>query len=309
MHVFSKISFDGVDSVLWEANAVELLKSLKPASVDLIVTSPPYFIGKEYDTSRSSSDFVGEICRTTKEAVRVLKPGGSMCWQVGNHVKDGALIPLDILIGSELLKRKELILRNRIIWTFNHGAHASARFSGRHETILWYTKGPGIHFDLNSVRVPQLYPGKRHYKGPKKGEWSCNPLGKNPGDVWDIGDVWGIPNVKANHIEKTEHPCQFPTALVRRLIVALAPRGGIVVDPYSGSATTAVSSLLEGRQFIGCDVDRRYLQIGVERLTKLVNGTLGIREDMPVHAPSGRESVAIMPPHFAVLQMMRETNG
>jgi adenine-specific DNA-methyltransferase len=308
MQLFSENHLDGVTSKLWEADALAMLKSLKRGSVDLIVTSPPYFIGKEYDTSRSVQDFSAEIRRITKEMVRVLRPGGSLCWQVGNHVKDGALIPLDVIIGGELLKQKDLVLRNRIIWTFNHGAHASVRFSGRHETILWYTKGSVAHFDLNRVRVPQTYPGKRHYKGPKKGEWSGNPLGKNPGDVWDIGDVWGIPNVKANHIEKTEHPCQFPTALVRRLIVALAPRGGIVVDPYAGSATTGVASLLEGRAFIGSDIDRKYLQIGSDRLAKLENGTLGIREDVPVHVPSGRESVATAPPHFAMLQL-RGVNG
>lgn len=166
-----------------------------------------------------------------------------------------------------------------------------------------FPKGPCGYFDLDSVRIPQTYPGKKHYKGPKKGEWSGNPLGKNPGDVWDIGDVWRIPNVKANHIEKTEHPCQFPTALVRRLIVALSPKQGLVVDPYAGSATTGVASLIGGRHFIGCDVDQKYLAIGSSRLAKLELGALGIRDDVPVHTPTGRESVAIRPPHFGTLEL------
>ena len=189
MNLHCEHHIGGCGARLWHGDGAHMLQSLKPASVDLIVTSPPYFIGKEYDTSTSARDFTHEVKRISNKMVRALKPGGSLCWQVGNHVRDGALIPLDVLIASELMRRKDIILRNRIIWTFNHGAHAQARFSGRHETVLWYTKGSPTHFNLDDVRVPQIYPGKRHYKGPKKGQWSGNPLGKNPGDVWDIGDI------------------------------------------------------------------------------------------------------------------------
>jgi adenine-specific DNA-methyltransferase len=286
---------------LQEGDAVQVLKNLTSNSVELIVTSPPYFIGKEYDTSESAADFTKEIRRVLPSMLRALKPGGSLCWQVGNHIQNGCLIPLDILIAGEAQRNRTLILRNRIIWTFGHGVHSATRFSGRHETILWYTKGSGHYFDLDAARIPQTYPGKRHYKGPRKGAWSGNPLGKNPGDVWDIGDVWRIPNVKANHIEKTDHPCQFPTALVRRLIAALAPRGGLVVDPYVGSGTTAVSALLEGRNFEGCDREPKYLAIANNRLAALQNGTLQVRDDVPVLVPSGRESVTIRPPHFPAL--------
>jgi len=283
---------------LWQGDAVEMMKSMPKASVDLIVTSPPYFIGKEYDTSFSAQDFIKEVRRVLPQMLRVLKAGGSLCWQIGNHVHNGNLIPLDALVVGALSSRKSLQLRNRIIWTFEHGAHSSRRFSGRHETILWYTKGREYLLNLDQVRVPQKYPGKRHYKGPNKGEWSGNPLGKNPGDVWEVGDVWKIPNVKANHVEKTEHPCQFPIALVRRLIVALSPPGGTVMDPYVGSGTTAVSALLDGRNFVGSDLEAKYLRVAAERLDSLSDGDLQIREDVPVHVPNGRESVAIRPAHF-----------
>lgn len=164
--------------------------------------------------------------------VRALKRGGSLCWQVGHHVNKGVVTPLDAIAYTIFSKHKDLLLRNRIVWTFAHGVHASRRFSGRHETVLWFTKGTDYTFDLDSVRVPQKYPGKRYYKGPKKGELSGNPLGKNPSDVWDI------PNVKANHIEKTEHPCQFPVALAQRLIRALTKPGELIVDPFLGSGTS-----------------------------------------------------------------------
>ena len=304
---YSEHRLGPVFAKLQESDASDMLKSLAPSSVDLIVTSPPYFMGKEYDTSKSSDDFTKEIRRVLPSMLRALRPGGSLCWQVGNHIRSGHLIPLDILIAGEVRRNRILILRNRIIWTFGHGMHLASRFSGRHETILWYTKGSGYYFDLNAVRVPQIYPGKRHYKGPRKGEWSGNPLGKNPGDVWDIGDVWGIPNVKANHIEKTGHPCQFPTALVRRLIAALAPRGGLVIDPYVGSGTTAVAALLEGCNFAGSDRESKYLAIAKRRLEALEQGTLQVRDDVPVLIPTGRESVSNRPPHFP--RLVEATNA
>lgn len=285
-------------ATLYTGDAVDFLQNIPKQSVDLIVTSPPYFIGKAYDTSRNLADFAKEIRRVTPAMLRCLKPGGSLCWQVGNHVQDGCVFPLDFAVAAEMQRKPSLTLRNRIIWTFRHGAHTSRRFSGRHETILWYTKGDTFYFDLDALRVPQIYPGKRHYKGPKKGSWSGNPLGKNPGDVWEIGDVWSIPNVKANHVEKTPHPCQFPTALVRRLVAGLCPQGGLVIDPYVGSGTSAIAALLQGCNFSGCDRSEAYIEIARSRLDALESGSLRFREDTPPQSPTGRESVATKPPHF-----------
>src|SRR4029077_16237060 len=130
---------------------------------------PPYFMGKEYDRSTSIKEFEQDHVRMLPLLVRALKEGGSICWQVGNHVKNGALIPLDAIVYNVFGSGQRLTLRNRIIWTFGHGTHASKRFSGRHESLLWFTKGNDYYFDLDPIRVPQKYPGKRHYKGPNKG--------------------------------------------------------------------------------------------------------------------------------------------
>jgi hypothetical protein len=134
---------------------------------------------------------------------------------VGNYISKGEVFPLDVFYYS-IFKNHGLKLRNRIIWHFGHGLHSSKRFSGRYETILWFTKSDTYTFNLDSVRVKSKYPSKRHFKGPKKGEYSSNPKGKNPSDIWEIvlrdweNEIWNIPNVKANHVEKTEHPCQYP---------------------------------------------------------------------------------------------------
>ncbi len=278
---------------VFQKDALRFLSDLPDSSVDLVVSSPPYFMGKEYDTSCSIADFKAIHDQLSQQLVRVVKPGGSICWQVGNHVRYNIVIPLDIVVYSSFSKSDSLRLRNRIVWTFGHGAHCTLRFSGRHETILWFTKGDEYHFDLDSVRVPQKYPGKKHYKGRNHGMPSGNPLGKNPGDVWDI------PNVKAGHVEKTAHPCQFPVALAQRLIKALCPSGGLVIDPYLGSGSTGIAALVEGRNFMGCDIEAKYVKIARERIRRLRQGDLKLRAlNQPIHVASKGDSVAQIPPQW-----------
>lgn len=293
---YSEVENGDVRARLWHGDALQFLQSLPSNSVDLVLSSPPYCVGKEYDLYRSVPEFKAEIQRISGEIIRVLKDGGNLCWQVGHHVANGIICPLDAVIYSLYENETTLKLRNRIVWCFGHGAHAKKRFSGRHETILWYSKGDGLTFELDAVRVPQKYPGKRHYKGSKKGQLSGNPLGKNPGDVWEI------PNVKAGHVEKTDHPCQFPMALAKRLVAALSPKGGTVVDPYTGSGTTGATSLMLGRNFGGADLNEAYLEIAKTRLLEASLGTLQLREDVPVSAPNPRAAVSQRPAHFAEWQ-------
>jgi DNA modification methylase len=199
------------DIVLYGGDCRELLSELPPGSVDLIITSPPYNVGKEYEHATTLADYLSHQAEVIDEFVRVVSQHGSICWQVGNYVEKGEVFPLDIFY-YDIFKSRGMKLRNRIIWRFNHGLHASKRFSGRYEVIMWFTKSDDYVFNLDDVRVPSKYPGKRYYKGPKKGQISGNPLGKNPSDIWDIvahdweSEVWDIPNVKSNHPEKTGHP-------------------------------------------------------------------------------------------------------
>lgn len=283
---------------LYNGNCLNLMRKLPDESVDLVVTSPPYCMGKAYEDPRDDIDtFRQQHTKIFDDLYRIVKPGGSICWQVGYHVSHKCVIPLDYIIydifTTQSVERElPLILRNRIVWTFGHGLNSSKRFSGRHETILWFTKGEQRVFNLDEVRVPQKYPGKRSYKGPSKGKLSGNPLGKNPSDVWEI------PNVKAKHVEKTEHPCQFPVAIPQRLIRALTPKDGLVLDPFMGSGTTGVSSIIEGRRFIGAEIKKDYYDIATNRISDAINGNAKIREDKPVMKPSKNTSVAKLPEEF-----------
>jgi len=288
------LEHNGQRATIAHADALDHLRGLPDGSVDLLVTSPPYCIGKEYESATSTADFENEIRRVFPEIIRVIRDGGSICWQVGSHVTKNVTVPLDYLIFKACEGNENIFLRNRIVWHFRHGINSTKRFSGRYETILWFTKGEKYYFDLDSVRERQKYPGKRYYKGPKKGLLSGNPRGKNPGDVWDI------PNVKANHIEKTDHPCQFPVALVGRLVESMSPLGGVVCDPYAGSGTSAVAALLAGRSFTGSETEARYLEIAASRISALVDGSLRVREDKPVLEPDVNSSVARLPAEFLI---------
>ncbi len=268
----------------------ELLSAMPDESVSLVVTSPPYCMGKEYEPGNTIEDFVDAHETVLPEIARILKPGGSICWQVGYHVARNTVVPLDYLV-YDVIRRLDLPLtmRNRIIWHFGHGKHAGRRFSGRHETLLWFTKGEDYEFNLDAVRVPQKYPGKRSTKGHNKGEFSGNPLGKNPSDIWDI------PNVKANHCEKLDHPCQFPVALVRRLVLSLTREDEIVLDPFSGVASSGVAAALEKRRFIGAELNSGYAAIGENRLQQTLDGVVRVRADTEVLTPNQRMAVARRP--------------
>lgn len=254
---------------------LEYMRHLDEETMKLIVTSPPYNIGKSYEKKTTLEKYIKSQAQVIAECVRLLHPKGSICWQVGNHVQNGEVFPLDVIL-YRIFKDHGLKLRNRIIWHFEHGLHCSKRLSGRHETILWFTKSDNYTFNLDPIRIPQKYPQKKHFKGPKAGQLSSNPLGKNP------GDVWVFPNVKSNHVEKTIHPCQFPMELVERLVLSLTEENDWVLDPYLGVGTTVLAATKHNRFGFGCDIVQEYIDVAWERLHQLRAGTLKTR---PMHKP------------------------
>lgn len=275
---------------LYRGDRLELLRQIPSGHATLVVTSPPYNIGKKYEKRLNFLEYLREQKETLRECVRVLADNGSLCWQVGNHLaQDSEIFPLDIFI-YRICKRFGLKLKNRIIWSFEHGLHCKRRFSGRYETVLWFTKTDNYVFNLDGVRVPQKYPGKKHFKGPKMGQFSCNPLGKNP------GDVWLIPNVKHNHAEKTIHPCQFPVELIERFVLSLTNENDLVVDPYIGVGSSACAAILHGRRAAGADLVSEYLEVAAGRVKLSWEGTLPRRPlGRPVYVPRPTDPIAQMP--------------
>jgi adenine-specific DNA-methyltransferase len=261
MKTYSKKDLTIEDYIWFKGDCLKLLKAIPDNSVQLIVTSPPYNIQKDYEKGSDLSDYLIFQEQVIEECYRVLKKSGSICWQVGNYVEKGEIVPLDILF-YRIFQQHEMKLRNRIIWHFEHGFHAKHKFSGRYETVNWYTKSDDYLFNVDPIRVPQKQPTKRHYKGPKKGELSCNPLGKNPGDVWKFT------NIKNGHPEKIEggHPCQYPIELVEQFILSMTKKNDIVLDPFGGVATTIVASLKHGRVGVSSEKDIDYFKTGKKRI-------------------------------------------
>lgn len=236
------------------------LKKISSGSVDLIVTSPPYNIGKSYETKTSIAEYLKVHTEIIKQLVRVLSDKGNICWQVGNYVKNGEVFPLDIFY-YKILNSVGLKYRNRIIWHFGHGLHCTKRFSGRYETILWYSKTDNY-----------IFPGKKEFVGSRL-----------PVDLARVVDhafetlLWDIPNVKNNHPEKTIHPCQFPIELVERCVLALSNPGSIVLDPFSGVFSTVLAALKNNRKAIGIEKEKAYCIIGEEKINELKAGRLKTR--------------------------------
>ncbi len=288
-------------------DAWKTVKKLPNEEFQLIITSPPYNIGKEYEVRQSLDEYLAEYKELITELKRVLKPNGSICWQVGNYILNGEIFPLDIEFYP-IFKELGFKLRNRIIWHFGHGLHAKKRLSGRYETILWFTKSDDYYFNVDRIRVKQKYPGKLHYKGNKKGLPSGNEQGKNPSDYWNETEtieklktdweefIWEIPNVKSNHKEKTGHPCQFPIELVQRCVLALTEENSWILDPFAGAGSTGAACVLTNRNSIGIERDKNYCKLALSRINDACKGELSYRPiKQAIHKPKETDKVARNP--------------
>lgn len=277
--------------VLYFGSCLNLLKKIPDKSIQLIVTSPPYNIGKEYEKKGKLDNYIKQQAKVIKECNRVLAKTGSICWQVGNFVDKGYIVPLDTLLYP-IFNELGLVMRNRIIWHFEHGLHCSKRFSGRYETIIWFTrKTKDYIFNLDPVRVPQKYPAKKYFKGPKAGQYSCNPLGKNP------SDIWSIPNVKNNHVEKTQHPCQYPVELIERFVLSLTNEDDWVFDPFLGTGTAIIAAIRHNRRGVGAEIKKKYVKLANNRIKKTIKGAFKTRPmNKPVYDPNGKGLKIVISP-------------
>jgi len=286
------------------------LEKFEDKRFDLIISSPPYNVGKEYETKKSIEEYLKTQESIIELLIDKLSDRGSICWEVGNYIEKSEVFPLDIFY-YQIFKKHKLKLRNRIIWHFGHGLHASNRFSGRYETLLWFTKTNKYIFNLDDVRVPAKYPGKLHYKGPNKGKPSGNPKGKNPSDIWETlqndwsNELWNIPNVKSNHPEKTTHQCQFPVELVERCVLALTKeKESWVLDPFAGVGSAIIAAIKNNRNAIGIEKEKKYCKIANERIKKLKEGKLKLRPiNKPIHKPSKNDKVAQIPSEWLSLNL------
>jgi DNA modification methylase len=300
------------EATLTCGDVLKELGKLPQNTFDLIISSPPYNIGKCYEkeSPRTISEYTVWQRKVARRLTKVAKQDANLCWQVGTHVRDGEILPLD-LVFLPIFSRLGWRLRNRIVWRFNFGHNSDRRFSGRYETMLWFTRGE-YKFNLDPVRIPQLYPGKRHSqkKGEKAGRPSGNPLGKNPSDFWEFSaerdfitnPVWDIPNVKSNHPEYLiQHPCQFPIELAERCVLAMSHVGDNVLDPFVGTGSSVLAAVKHRRSAVGIDKEQSFVSMAAARMEQLRAGNLPMRPlGKPIRRPVPGEKVATVPEEWRI---------
>jgi adenine-specific DNA-methyltransferase len=253
--------FEAPGVLLYEGDCLDLMKRLPQGLLALTVTSPPYNIGKEYEAQRPLAEYLDWSLSWITEIFRLTQAGGAFWLNLGYvEVPNVArAVPIPYLLWN----RVPFYLIQEIVWNYGAGVACRASFSPRNEKFLWYVKDPTRYtFNLEDVRDPSVkYPNQK-----KNGKLKCNPLGKNPTDVWQIPKVTSGENRASP--ERTAHPAQFPVALIDRIIRASSHSGELVFDPFLGSGSTAVACLRSGRPVVGFELNAGYLQLALERINR-----------------------------------------
>lgn len=246
---------------LWHIDALALLGKLEDRSVDLVVTDPPYAIGKDdWDEFPSLDAYVDWCDRWLAEIARVLAPHGS-AYVCGFS---------EILADVKARSAKRFAGCRWLVWYYKNKANLGRDWGRSHESIL-HLRGEDARIDVDAVRVPYnghttKYPARvqavssAYGRGVRRDRWEPHPLGAKPRDVLEV------PVICNGMAEKTAHATQKPEALIEKLVTASSRKGQLVVDPFVGSGTTAVVAARLGRNWLAGDADARYVGLARERV-------------------------------------------
>lgn len=247
------------DILIYQGDCLELMRKCEPNTFDLTVTSPPYNIGKEYESERPLDDYIQWCVDWIAEIYRLSSEPGAFWLNLGYlSIPDRAkAIPIPYLIWDKV----EFYLLQEVVWNYAAGVASKRSFSPRNEKFLWYVKDSNNYtFNLDEVRDPNVkYPNQK-----KNGKLRCNPLGKNPTDVWQFPKVTS--GKKRSSPERTGHPAQFPMAVVDRIVKACSNPGDLILDPFMGSASLAETAVRNGRFAVGFEIDPKYIDMARTRL-------------------------------------------
>lgn len=245
--------------LIYQGDSLSLMGKLRGSPMSLTVTSPPYNIGKAYEVNRPLEEYLGWCESWIAEVHRLTTSEGAFWLNLGYVDLPGKAkaIPLPYLLWNRI----PFFLNQEVVWNYGAGVAARKTFSPRNEKFLWYVKNPEDYvFNLDDVRDPDVkYPNQK-----KNGRLKCNPLGKNPTDVWQFPKVTSGTDRKSK--ERTSHPAQFPVAVIDRIIKACSDPGDVVFDPFLGSGTVAEVALRNQRAVVGIEIEPAYIQVASERL-------------------------------------------
>lgn len=254
--------YDDGDFILYNAECIETMDRITTPFIDLTVTSPPYNIGKSYETHSNLDDYVQWSKKWMDAVYKNTKPTGTFWLNVGYTPKHeaGKAVPLPYLLWN----LSDFYLIQEVVWNYGAGVAGRLFYSPRNEKFLWYVKDRLQYtFNLDAVRDPNVkYPNQK-----KNGRIRVNGLGKNPTDVWQFPKVTtgtGLTGQRAS-AERQAHPAQFPEAVIDRVIKASSNIGDVVFDPFMGSGTTAVVAIRNNRKCVGIEIDKGYCEVAVTR--------------------------------------------
>lgn len=250
--------FEDENFVLYNTDSLESLKKLSDSVFDLTVTSPPYNIGKEYESILPLEDYIQWSTAWIQAVHLCTKENGAFWLNLGYlSIEDKAkAIPIIYLLWDKI----PFYLMQEVVWHYEAGVINKNSLSPRNEKFLWYVKNQKDYtFNLDDIRDSNVkYPNQK-----KNGKLRCHPLGKNPGDVWKFPKVTS--GEKRSSKERTAHPAQFPVAVIERIVKGSSNKGDFILDPFMGSGTTAEVALLNGRKCVGFEINKEYCEIAVER--------------------------------------------
>jgi len=252
-------AYDRNGVLLYQGDCVDLLTKLPSGVIDLTVTSPPYNIGKEYESPRMAGEYLDWCAHWIAHLYEVAAPSGAFWLNLGYFSLPGRAraIPIPYLLWDRI----PFFLIQEIVWHYGAGVAARLAYSPRNEKFLWYARNPDdFYFDLDAVRDPNIkYPNQF-----KNGKRKVNLAGKNPTDVWSFPKVTSGRDRSSK--ERTPHPAQFPLAVIDRIIKGGSPKSALVMDPFIGSGTTAEAAMRLGRQVVGFELNAGYVEIAAKRL-------------------------------------------
>lgn len=251
--------FDSNNVLLYKMDCSEFMESLDSEIIDLTITSPPYNIGKEYENIVKNEDYLKWCEKWLNQIYQSTTPFGSFWLNLGYFEvpEKGKCVPIPYLLWDKI----PFYLLQEIVWYYGAGVNTKKYFSPRNEKYLWYVKNSNRYtFNLDDVRDKNVkYPNQK-----KNGKLKCNPLGKNPGNVWDIPKVTSGKNRSSQ--ERVDHPAQFPLAILDRIIKASSNEMDLIFDPFMGSGSVAISAIKNDRIVIGCETNEKYIKIAKTRI-------------------------------------------
>lgn len=244
------------NAMLILGNSVEILKKMKDRTIDLIFADPPYNIGKDFGNNKDcweSSETYVEWCKDwIDECMRILKDEGTMYFMTATQ-----FMPyLDVYVS------RQYNVLSRIVWTYDSSGMQSKKiFGSLYEPILMVNKSAKNPYVFNSeaILVEAKTGAKRKLIDYRKTPPRPYNTKKVPGNVWEF------PRVRYKMAEYENHPTQKPEALLERIILASSNEGDIVLDPFSGSFTTASVALRLKRKAIGIELNEEFYKMGIRR--------------------------------------------